>query len=130
MSQRSHIAKSGSSAIIECSAAWSEPSSLGSASNPSSCASDGTYQTASVSNSVSGRSSATRSIASCVVIRRRWYATTRSVTTTEPKQRSSPQRRSRRRSSRIDVSLSCFAIVYQSPRNGETSAARRRGRAC
>ena len=28
MSQRSHIAQSGSSAISECSAAWSEPSSL------------------------------------------------------------------------------------------------------
>ena len=65
-----------------------------------------------------------RSIASCVEMRRRWYATTCSVTTTLPKQRSRPSRRSRRRSSRIAVSLSSFAIVYQSPWNGVTSAVR------
>ncbi len=38
MSQRSHIAHSGSRAISECSAAWSDESSVGMSSSPSSCA--------------------------------------------------------------------------------------------
>ena len=50
MSQRSHIAQSGSSAIIECSAACSVEISVGICSSPSSCRAVGTYQTASVSN--------------------------------------------------------------------------------
>ena len=50
MSQRSHIAQSGSSAISECSAAWSEPSRRGISSSPSSCHGSGENQIASVSN--------------------------------------------------------------------------------
>ena len=56
MSQRSHMAQSGSSAIIECSAACSVPSRRGISSTPSSIQSSGRYQTASVSNVVSGMS--------------------------------------------------------------------------
>ena len=57
MSQRSHIAQSGSSAIIACSAAWSVPSSARIL-EAASIHGSGTNQTASVSNVVSGRSSA------------------------------------------------------------------------
>ena len=61
MSQRSHIAQSGRIAIIACSAAWSVPRSFGISSSPSSCSGSGTYQIASVSKVVSGRSRPTRS---------------------------------------------------------------------
>ena len=66
MSQRSHIAQSGRSAIIACSAACSVPSSFGMRSRPSSCSGSGQNQIASVSKLVSGRSSATRSSVACV----------------------------------------------------------------
>ena len=72
MSQRSHIAQSGSSAISECSAAWSDPSRRGSRSMPSSIHGSGRNQTASVSNSVCGRTSGTSSSFSCVWIERFW----------------------------------------------------------
>ena len=61
MSQRSHIAQRGRSAIIECSAAWSVPRRRGISSTPWSIQSSGRYQTASVSKVVSGMSSGTRS---------------------------------------------------------------------
>src|SRR5205809_2005175 len=57
MSQRSHIAQSGSSAIRECSAACSEPSSRRCESRSSVIHGSGTNQIASVSNSVCGRRS-------------------------------------------------------------------------
>src|SRR5256885_3370165 len=57
MSQRSHMAQSGSSAIIACSAAWSVPSSRGIRSSSRSCSGSGRYQTASVSKVVAGRES-------------------------------------------------------------------------
>ena len=66
MSQRSHIAQSGSSAISACSAACRLPSSFGIRSIPSSIHASGQNQIASVSNVVAGRSSATRSSVSCV----------------------------------------------------------------
>ena len=62
MSQRSHIAQSGSSAISVCSAAWSVPRSFGICSRPSSCCGSGENQIASVSNVVSGMSIGTTSI--------------------------------------------------------------------
>jgi len=68
MSQRSHIAHRGSSAISECSAACNDPSRRGSRSIPSSIHGSGRNQTASVPNSVSGRSTATSSMLSCVWI--------------------------------------------------------------
>ena len=72
MSQRSHIAHSGSSAISECSAAWSEERSFGISSSPSSWAAVGQNQTASVSKLVSGRSSGTVSSVSPPLIDLRW----------------------------------------------------------
>src|SRR5215203_5272864 len=65
MSQRSHIAHSGSIAIIACSAACSVASRRGISSSPSSCAGSGRYQTASVANVDGGMSSGTSSIRSC-----------------------------------------------------------------
>ena len=65
MSQRSHIAQSGSIAISACSAACSVPSSFGIASSPSSCAGSGTNQIASVAKLDGGSSSGTSSIRSC-----------------------------------------------------------------
>ncbi len=84
MSQRSHIASSGSTAICACSAACSEPSSASSGSPAETTASGSSYQSACVENDVWGRSSATRSSTSWSASRRVWYATTCSVTTTEP----------------------------------------------
>ena len=72
MSQRSHIAQSGSSAISECSAAWSDESSFGISSSPSSCRGVGENQTASVSKLVSGRSSGIVSSVSPPLIDLRW----------------------------------------------------------
>ena len=110
MSQRSHIAQSGSRAIIECSAAWSVPSRRGIVSSPSSIAGSGRYQIASVSKVVSGRSSATRS--SCFPSRDFfWYATTCSVTETRPKVSSRPSRRSTRVAASIAVIVSFFVCV-------------------
>ena len=90
MSQRSHMANSGSSAMIACSAACSEPSSFGIASRPSSTGGDGTNQTASVSNVAGGRSSATVSSTAPSRVDFRWYATTCSVTETRPNDSSTP----------------------------------------
>ena len=103
MSQRSHIAHSGSSAISECSAAWSDESSSGIASRPSSWCGLGTNQTASVSNVVGGRSSGTVSSVEPSAIAFFWYATTCSVTETRPKESSRPSRRSTRSGSSIAV---------------------------
>ena len=84
MSQRSHIAISGSTAIWPCSVACREPSraSLGSA--PLSW-SGSTYQSAWVTKLCSGSSRATMSIGSCSEIETRWKAITCSVTETSPK---------------------------------------------
>ena len=68
MSQRSHIAQSGSSAISACSAACSVPRSFGISSSDSSCDGSGRNQTASVAKVVAGRSSGTSSIRSCEAI--------------------------------------------------------------
>ena len=68
MSQRSHIAQSGSIAIRPCSAAWSVPSSFGIASSPCSAAASGENQIASVANVEGGHSRATSSIRSCEAI--------------------------------------------------------------
>src|SRR5205823_4859669 len=111
MSQRSHIAQSGSSAIRECSAAWSEPSSRRSESRSSVIQGSGTNQIASVSNSVCGRSSCTRSSEAWSWIDFFWYATTCSLTTTLPKESSSPRRRSARWAWSIAVIVSFFACV-------------------
>ena len=59
MSQRSHIAHSGSSEMRACSAAWRAPSSFGISSSPSSSAPSGQNQTASVSKVTSGITSGT-----------------------------------------------------------------------
>ena len=59
MSQRSHIAQSGSSAISECSAAWSDESSFGIASSPSSCAARARTRPPRCRTSSAGRSSGT-----------------------------------------------------------------------
>ncbi len=56
MSQRSHIAQSGSSAMRLCSAACSAPRSFGICSSPSRCSGSGQNQIASVSKVVSGMS--------------------------------------------------------------------------
>ncbi len=122
MSQRSHIAHSGSSAISECSAAWSDDSSSGIASSPSSWCGRGTNQTASVSNVVGGSSSGTVASVAPSAIAFFWYATTCSVTETRPKESSNPHRRSTRSGSSIAVVVSFFACVYQSPSNGSTTA--------
>ena len=111
MSQRSHIAQSGSSAIIECSAACSADRSLGILSRPASCSPVGTYQIASVSKLVSGRSSGTVSRVAWSRTDFFWYATTRSVTDSRPNVSSSPQRCSARSGSSIVVAVSFFASV-------------------
>ena len=92
MSQRSHIAQSGRIAIIACSAAWSVPRSCGISSYSASCSDSGRYQTASVSNVVSGRSSGTTSSEEPSEIAFFWKPTTCSVTDTRPKESSSPSR--------------------------------------
>ena len=71
MSQRSHIAQSGSSAISACSAACSVPSSLGISSSSASWYGSGRNQIASVANVVGGSSSGTSSIRSCELTVRR-----------------------------------------------------------
>ena len=62
MSQRSHMAISGSTAICPCSAAWSEPWSRSSGNSERSSASGSSYHSACVTNSCSGMSSASRSL--------------------------------------------------------------------
>ena len=57
MSQRSHIASSGSTAICVCSAACSEPSSASSGKSSASRSSSSSYQSAWVVNDCGGRSS-------------------------------------------------------------------------
>ena len=61
MSQRSHIASSGSTAICVCSAACSAPSSWSSGRSAETIASGSSYHSAWVENDVCGRSSPTRS---------------------------------------------------------------------
>ncbi len=68
MSQRSHIAQSGSRAISACSAACSVPSSFGISSSSASCYASGRNQIASVVNVVGGSSSGTSSMRSCELI--------------------------------------------------------------
>ena len=55
MSQRSHIASSGSTAICACSAACSAPSSASSGSPAETTASGSSYQSACVENEVCGQ---------------------------------------------------------------------------
>ncbi len=64
MSQRSHIAQSGSIAINACSAACRVERSLGISSRPSSCAGSGQNQIASVAKVWDGQSRGTSSIRS------------------------------------------------------------------
>ena len=86
---------------MACSAACSVESSVGISSSPSSCVSVGTYQTASVSKVVAGRSSWTVAIVAWSRMPLRWYATTCSVTETRPNVSSRPSRRSVRSGSSI-----------------------------
>ena len=121
MSQRSHIASSGRTAIWPCSVACSAPSrtSGGSDAGPAS-SSPSTYQSAWVGKLVSGRSSATMSITRGRTRRLRWKAITCSVTDTSPKNSSMPippptgsSRLAAIRS--MNTSVSFFGCVYQSP---------------
>ena len=93
MSQRSHIAHSGSSEMSACSAAWSAPRSVGISSSPSSSRPPGQNQTASVSKVTSGRISGTTSSVEPSRIAFRWYAITCSVTETRPNWSSTPATR-------------------------------------
>ena len=84
MSQRSHIAISGSTAIWACSAACSEPCSTSSGKSPASACSGSSYQSAWVLKLSGSMSSVTRSRTSWSETRLRWKAITCSVTDTVP----------------------------------------------
>ena len=121
MSQRSHIAHSGSSAISACSAACSEPSSFGICVEPSSCPRLGHEPDR------LGLEARLRQLERDEVDRLlrpdrlALVATTCSVTETAPKLSSSPSRRSVRSGSTISVVVSFLTCVYQSPANGSTT---------
>ena len=125
MSQRSHIASSGSTAIWLCSVACSAPSrtSGGSAAGPAS-SSPSVYQSPWVRKFCSGSSSATMSITSWSLSRLRWKAVTCSVTETAPKVSSTPSARRLRSARSTKTSVSLRAWVYQSPSKGSTTARR------
>ena len=90
MSQRSHIAISGSTAIWPCSVACRAPSRTSGGSAPLS-RSGSTYQSAWVTKCCSGSSRATMSNGSWSEIETRWKAITCSVTETSPKCSSTPE---------------------------------------
>src|SRR5436305_1101837 len=85
MSQRSHIAISGSTAICACSAACSDPCSTSNGKSSRSSFSGITYQSACVTKCSSGRSTGSRSICSWSLTVFFWNATTCSLTATTPK---------------------------------------------
>ena len=123
MSQRSHIAQSGSSAISACSAACRVESSVGISSSPASWSGSGQNQIASVAKLVGGSSSGTSSIRSCERHRPALVADDLlghlDLAEREARGRAAARLRS---GSTIRVIVSFFAWVYQLPANGSTTA--------
>ena len=123
MSQRSHIAQSGSIAISACSAACSVERSFGIASSSSSCAGSGQNQIASVAKVDGGQSSGTSSIRSCEADRLALVADDLLGHLDLAEHEVEPEHAAPRAAARASsVSVSRFGCVYQSPRNGSTTA--------